>query len=52
MLSSARGLEHNTYGRLTINLERHFNDQRYVHPIPKVAIDNNENLAQNIQWIE
>lgn len=52
MLSALRGLEHNTYGRLTINLERHFSDQRYIHPIPKVAIDNNENLAQNVQWVE
>lgn len=51
-LSATRGLEFDTYGRLTINLERHFSEQRYIHPVPKTAIDKNPNLQQNYMWIE
>ena len=28
-------------GRLVYNLQRYFNEQRYVHPIPKAALDKN-----------
>ena len=48
--NSERALEDGASGRLVYNLQRYFNEQRYVHPIPKTALDKNPDLGQNVAW--
>lgn len=43
-------LENGKNGRLIYNVTRIFDEQRYLRPIPKVAIDMNSNLKQNAAW--
>ena len=48
--NSERTLEEGNSGRLVYNLQRYFDEQRYVHPIPKTALDKNPDLGQNAAW--
>ena len=50
VLDSSHALENGTAGRLIYNLARHFSEQRYIHPIPKTALDKNPDLGQNAAW--
>ena len=50
VLDSSHALENGTSGRLIYNLARHFSEQRYIHPIPKTALDKNPDLGQNAAW--
>lgn len=50
VLDSSHTLENGTAGRLIYNLARHFSEQRYIHPIPKTALDKNPDLGQNAAW--
>lgn len=49
-LSNVYGLENGTSGRLLFNIARYFDDQRYLHPVPKSALDINPALGQNYYW--
>ncbi len=47
---STHSLENGDNGRLVWNVDRYFDEQRYLHPIPKTALDINPNLGQNYYW--
>ncbi len=48
--SSQYSLEHGSYGRLVYGVDRYFDERRYLHPIPKTALDINPDLGQNYYW--
>lgn len=43
-------LENGTSGRLMYNYGRNFDEQRYLRPIPRTALNINPDLGQNYYW--
>lgn len=43
-------LENGTNGRLIWSVGRNFEEKRYLHPIPKTALNINPDLGQNYYW--
>ena len=43
-------LENGTSGRLMYNYARNFDEQRYLRPIPRTALNINPDLGQNYYW--
>ncbi len=50
-VDAVRALENGSNGRVIYNLARQFTSQRYLHPIPKTALDKNPALGQNAAWV-